>query len=118
MATMLINHSNQNLPQSFKKESHILLGSWYMSYSHCKQRFLEGIKCLKDNVNVDQFVNYLLREEKIIEVCSSNRCDNALCYKTLPNPLAQSGQSASENYRTVQKFEGIFFKNTIYAAWI
>ena len=26
-----------------------------MFYSHSKQRFLEGIKCLKDNVIVDPF---------------------------------------------------------------
>ena len=77
-----------------------------MSYSYSKQRFLQGIKCLKDNVNIDQFVNYLQREEKITKVSWSNRCDNTLRYKTLPNPLPQSGQSACENYRTVQKFEG------------
>ena len=32
-------------------------------------------------------------------------------YKALPNPLAQLGQIASEDYQTVQKFEDIFFKN-------
>ena len=32
-------------------------------------------------------------------------------YKALPNPLAQPGQIASEDYRTVQKFVEIFFKN-------
>ena len=26
-----------------------------MFYSHSKQRFLEGIKCLKDNVIIDPF---------------------------------------------------------------
>ena len=34
------------------------------------------------------------------------------CYvnKALPNPLAQPGQGASGDYRTVGKFEGNFFK--------
>ena len=38
------------------------------------------------------------------------RCDDALCYKALPKPLAQPGQSARGNYRTAQRTEGIFFK--------
>ena len=38
-----------------KKRCHTLFGCWYMFYSHSKQRFLEGIKCLKDNVIVDPF---------------------------------------------------------------
>ena len=92
MATMSTNHSSQNLTQSFKKENHILLDCWYMFYSHSKQCFLEGIKCLKENVNVDQFANYLQHEDKVIEVRFSNRSDNAIYYKTLPNPLAQPKQ--------------------------
>ena len=81
-----------------------------MFYSHSKQRFLEGIKCLKDNVDVYQFANYLQREEKIIEACLSNRCDNAICYKTLPNPLAHPGQSASENYWKYKNLKVYFLK--------
>ena len=38
------------------------------------------------------------------------RCDDALCYKAPPKPLAQPGKSARGNYRTAQKTEGIFFK--------
>ena len=73
--------------------------------------FLEGIKGLKDNgnVNVDQFA--IRRAFPFQTICSEkrrlktrvqvNRCDNVLCYKALLNLLAQPGQSASEDYRTV-----------------
>ena len=89
-----------------------------MFYSHSKQCFLEGIKCLKENVNADQFANYLQQEDKVIEVRSSNRSDNAIYYKTLPNPLAQPKQKCKCEFLNGTKFEGIFFKNIIYAAWI
>ena len=78
--------------------------------------FLEGIKCLKGNVNVDQFaidLHFLFklsgarREDYrgVSELTDATMDHN----KPLPNPLAQPGQSASDDYRTVQKFEGIFF---------
>ena len=78
--------------------------------------FLEGIKCLKDNVNVDQFAIDLhfffklsgtRREDYrgVPELTDATTHHN----KPLPNLLAQPGQSASDDYRTVQKFEGIFF---------
>ena len=49
---MSTNHSNQNSPKSFKKDTHFVdIGTC----SIANNAFLEGIKCLKDNVNVDQF---------------------------------------------------------------
>ena len=52
MAPISTNHSNQNSPKSFKKDTHFLdVGTC----SIANNAFLEGIKCLKDNVNVDQF---------------------------------------------------------------
>ena len=56
MAPMSTNLSNQNLPKSFKKEGPH--SSWMLVQSSihiANNAFLEGIKCLKDNVNVDQF---------------------------------------------------------------
>ena len=74
---------------------------------------LEGIKCLKDNVNADQFANYLQREEKIIEVCRSNRCDNALYYKTLPNPIEQYKNLKEYFLKALSTLPGFKGKNEI-----
>ena len=123
-----------NVNKSFKsklaKELQKRVATHFLDVGTCSihivtNAFLEGIKCLKDNVNVDQFAIDLhfffklsgaRREDYrgVPELTDATTHHN----KPLPNLLAQPGQSASDDYRTVQKFEGIFFKNTIYAAWI
>ena len=82
--------------------------------------FLEGIECLKGNVNADHlatdlyfFFKLSAAKRKDYRGVRVNRCDNALCLKH-----CQTCQSASEDYRTVQKLEGMCFKKTTYAAWI
>ena len=88
--------------------------------------FLEGIKCLKDNVNVDQFAIDLhfffklsaTRREDYRGVSELTDVTTHYVIKHLPNPLAQPGQGVSQDYQTVWKFEGIIFKNTTYAVWI
>ena len=56
MTPMSTNHSNQNLPKSFKKRG----ATHFFDVGTCSihivnNAFLEGIKCLKDNVLVDPF---------------------------------------------------------------
>ena len=114
-----------NVNKSFKsklaKELQKRVATHFLDVGTCSihivtNAFLEGIKCLKDNVNVDQFAIDLhfffklsgtRREDYrgVPELTDATTHHN----KPLPNLLAQPGQSASDDYRTVQKFEGIFF---------
>ena len=53
---MSTNDSNQNLPKSFKKGATHFLDVGTCSVHIANNAFLEeSIKCLKDNVNIDQF---------------------------------------------------------------
>ena len=71
--------------------------------------FLEGIKCLKDNVNVDQFAIDLhfffklsaARREDYRGVSELTDVTTHYVIKHLPNPLAQPGQGISQDYQTV-----------------
>ena len=71
--------------------------------------FLEGIKCLKDNVNVDQFAIDLhfffklssARREDYRGVSELTDVTTHYVIKHLPNPLAQPGQGVSQDYQTV-----------------
>ena len=61
MALMSTNHSNQNLPELQKRGAkHVPNNIHNLDVVTCSihianSAFLEGIKCLKDSVNVDQF---------------------------------------------------------------
>ena len=102
-----------NVNKSFKSKLAAELQKRSATYFLVVGTCLEGIKCLKDNVNADQFANYLQREEKIIEVCRSNRCGNALYYKTLPNPIEQHKNLKEYFLKALSTLPGFKGKNEI-----
>ena len=109
MAPMSTNHSNQNLPKSFKKE--VPHTSWMLVHviHIANNAFLEGIKCSKDSVNVDQcaidlhffFKLSATRREDYRGVSELTDVTTHYVIKHLPNPLAQPGQGISQDYQTV-----------------
>ena len=88
---------------------------------------LEGIKCLKDNVNVDPFAIDLhfffklsaARREDYRGVSELTDVTTHYIIKRCQTRWLILDKVLVDNpYQTVRKFEGIFFKNTINAAWI